>query len=128
MCAVVIPCAAALLLFPGCEVDSAASRIDITPNSASLYMHQSVTLTAHGGYNYEWSLATEGWGVLNTRRGNEVTYTSWYEPATGSTPSVQIVRVLSRFSNNTSETNSAGSNSFVNTSEAYITHLPPAAQ
>ena len=112
--------------FCGCEVDSGNSGIYITPDSGVLSKHGSVTLTAHNGYRYEWSLNGETWGVLNPRRGQQVVYTSLYAP-TGGTPVVQIITVSSSLldtstSDDSSVTN--GSSTTAETAEAYITHLP----
>jgi len=85
------------LFLAGCEVDSASSTVEITPDSVVLGSKgQSVTLTCVGGYECTWSLATETWGTLNTRKGIQVVYTSLYQPA-GDTPVVQIVTVASKF-------------------------------
>jgi hypothetical protein len=85
------------LWLAGCEVDSAASTIYITPDSVVLTeKYQAVTLTCEGGYECTWSLATDTWGTLNTRRGNQVVYTSLYKPS-GDTPVVQVVTVASKF-------------------------------
>lgn len=118
--------AAAIAVLTGCKIESADSEVRIEPDSAVLEKHQSVTLTAHGGYHCKWSLGTEEWGVLSTRSGSEVVYTSLYEPS-GDTPVVQVVTVSSTFytsdSGSSAGTN-GGSTSYVSSAEAYITHLP----
>lgn len=103
----------------GCEVDSAARKIEVRPDTAVLRYGESVTLTAYNGYVYEWSLQNEAWGRLNTRQGIMVTYTSIYDPAA---PAAQVITVTSTFSDN-SDSNS-GSNPVSHTAEAYITHIP----
>lgn len=103
----------------GCEVDSAAHKIEVRPDTAVLRYGESVTLTAYNGYVYEWSLQNEAWGRLNTRQGIMVTYTSFYDPAS---PAVQVITVTSTFSDNTDS--SSGSNPVSHTAEAYITHIP----
>lgn len=117
--------AVTVLLFCGCEVDSASSDIYISPSSAVLRKHESVTLTAYDGYYYEWSVSEETWGVLDTHRGTVVTYTSLYEPA-ADTPAVQTITVTSRVYPNQTSDNSSVTNggATVETAEAYITHLP----
>ena len=116
---------AAGLLLAGCEVDSASSTVEITPDSVALGSKgQAVTLTAVGGYECTWSLATDTWGILNTRKGNQVVYTSLYQP-TGETPVMQIVTVASKFttmSGLVAATNIPSTN--VHYATAYITHLP----
>ena len=109
------------LFLAGCEVDSASATIEITPDSAVLTNKgEFVTLTAVGGYEYTWSLATEAWGTLNTRKGNQVVYTSQYQPA-GDTPVLQIVTVASRFTTMAGATNIPTTNTQY--AVAYITHL-----
>lgn len=104
----------------GCEVDSAAQKIEIRPDSATLRYGESVTLTAYNGYIYTWSLANESYGMLSSRSGMMVTYTSFYDPPT---PVVQVVKVTSSFSDNSVSASSTNSSS-TNTAEAYITHIP----
>ncbi len=116
---------AMLVVLTGCHTESADSDVRIDPDSAVLRKHESVTLTAHGGFRYKWALGTEEWGLLNTRSGSQVVYTSLYEP-TGETPAVQVVTVSSTFYDSESDATSGtngGSTSYVSTAEAYITHL-----
>ena len=121
----VVPAAwasAALLMIVficGCEVDSAARRIEVRPDSATLRYGESVNLTAYNGYVYDWSLQNETYGKLNTRHGIMVTYTSISDPAA---PQLQIITVNSTFSDNTDS--GSGSNPVSHTAEAYITHIP----
>ena len=120
---------ALLLASAGCEVDSADSSVNIDPSSAHVnHVGQTITLTAYGGYNYRWSLSNREIGMLNTYRGNQVQYTSLVQPVT--MPKVQVVKVSSFFSDNTSEgaTGNHGTNqtptNVETTAEAYITHIP----
>ena len=115
--AMAMPAAFAFLC--GCEVDSAAQKIEIRPDSATLRYKESVTLTAYNGYIYDWSLQNELWGKLNTRHGMMVTYTSILDPTS---PQVQIITVTSTFSDNSGS--GSGSNPVSHTAEAYITHIP----
>jgi len=110
---------AMLACFCSCESDSAAHRIEVRPDTATLRYRESVTLTAYNGYIYDWSLANETYGVLSSRRGMMVTYTSISDPAT---PQVQVITVTSTFSENDSGTTS--SNPVTHTAQAYITHIP----
>lgn len=113
----------------GCELDSAGSLVWITPDATSLNQGESVTLTAHGGYYYSWSLANETWGTLNTRTGDQVVYTSLYAPTDG-LPASQVVSVSSFYSNNQTSGGSSSTNALttstgsVSSASAYITHLP----
>jgi len=113
---------AVLGVMAGCETESASARITISPSESSLRKDQSVTLTASGGYDYEWSLATEDWGTLSRRRGDSTTYTSLYEPGSNNVE-VQVITVTSVIEGNSS-TNS-GTNS-IWTSEAYVKHISSA--
>ena len=110
---------AAFAFLCGCEVDSAARRIEVRPDSATLRYGESVNLTAYNGYVYDWSLQNETYGKLNTRHGIMVTYTSISDPAA---PQLQIITVNSTFSDNTDS--GSGSNPVSHTAEAYITHIP----
>jgi len=106
-------------LLIGCEVSSASRKIEIHPDSATIKYGQALTLSALNGYVYTWSLSDNTMGTLNTRQGQQVTYTSMTDPAT---PVVQIITASSTFS----DTDSSGSGSntpVVHTGEAYITHI-----
>ena len=114
--AVVAPLA---FLLTGCEVNSASRNIEIHPDSATLKYGQALTLSALNGYVYTWSLSDNTMGTLNTRSGQQVTYTSLTDPVT---PVVQIIKVTSTFSD--TESSGTGSNApVVHTGEAYITHI-----
>jgi hypothetical protein len=109
-----------VFLLIGCEVESASRKIEIHPDSATIKYGQALTLSALNGYVYTWSLSDNAIGTLNSRQGQQVTYTSLTDPAT---PVVQIITVTSTFSDN-SDTNGTGSNApVVHTGEAYITHI-----
>ena len=114
--AAVVPLA---FLLTGCEVESASRRIEISPNSATLKYGQALTLSALNGYVYTWSLSDNTIGTLNTRQGQQVTYTSMTDPAT---IVVQVITVSSTFSD--TDSSGTGSNApVVHTAEAYITHI-----
>ena len=114
--AVVAPLA---FLLTGCEVESASRKIEIHPDSATIKYGQALTLSALNGYVYAWSLSDNTMGTLNTRQGQQVTYTSLTDPAT---PAVQIITVTSTFSD--TDASGTGSNSpVVHTAAAYITHI-----
>jgi len=102
-----------------CESDSAARRIEVRPDSAMLRYRESVTLTAYNGYVYDWALENETYGVLSSRRGMMVTYTSISDPTA---PQVQVITVTSTFSDN--DSGSTSSNPVTHTAQAYITHIP----
>lgn len=111
--------AAAIVVLGGCEVDSAARKIEVRPDAATLRYGQSVTLTAYNGYEYQWSLATPAWGTLSAYSGMMVTYKSLYDPTT---PAVQVITVTSTFSDNDTGSSTA-TNPVVHKAEAYITHI-----
>jgi hypothetical protein len=98
--------------------------VRITPDSAVLRDGQSVTFTATGGYDYEWSLENDSYGVLSTRRGATTTYVSMIDPGSDTNQVggvTQILRVTSTVSGGTSTTNSGQVTT--GTAEAHITHL-----
>ena len=105
----------------GCEVDSAAQKVEVRPDTATLRYGESVTLTAYNGYIYSWSLANDTYGMLSSRSGMMVTYTSIYDPPT---PVVQVITVNSSFSDNGGGGGSTNSGPSTNTAAAYITHIP----
>ncbi|MCX6991539.1 MAG: hypothetical protein NT011_00150 [Kiritimatiellaeota bacterium] len=114
--AVVAPLA---LLLTGCEVESASRKIEINPNSATIKYGQALALSALYGYVYTWSLSDNTIGTLNTRQGQQVTYTSMTDPAS---PVVQVITVSSTFSD-TDESGTGSNAPVVHTAEAYITHV-----
>ena len=59
---------------------SVQETIAIDPASGSVKKWESISFTASGANTYAWSLEHEDWGVLNTRNGAKVTYTSTYRP------------------------------------------------
>ena len=106
-------------LLAGCEIESAGRQIYINPDSATIKYGQALTLNAINGYIYDWSLSDNTIGTLNTRRGQQVIYTSMTDPAASV---LQIVTVKSTFSDNSDS--GVGSNApVVHTAEAYITHI-----
>ena len=106
-------------LLTGCEVESAGRKIEIHPDSATIKYGQALTLSALNGYVYDWALSDNTMGTLNTRRGQQVTYTSMTDPAT---PAVQIITVESTFSDNSDS--GVGSNApVVHSATAYVTHI-----
>ena len=108
----------AFVFLCGCETDSAAQRIEVRPDTAMLRYRESVTLTAYNGYIYDWTIQDDSMGVLNSRRGMMVTYTSISDPTS---PQVQAITVTSTFSDSDS---GSSSNPVSHTAQAYITHIP----
>ena len=108
-----------VFLLTGCEVESSGSRIYVNPDSATLKYGEALTLSVSGGYICDWSLSDNTMGTLNTRRGQQVIYTSMTDPAT---PVVQIITVSSTFSDN-SDSGAGSSAPVVHTASAYVTHI-----
>ena len=106
-------------LLTGCEVESASRKIFVNPDSATIKYGQALTLSALNGYIYDWSLSDNTMGTLNTRRGQQVTYTSMTDPIT---PVVQTITVKSTFSDN-SDSGTGTNAPVVHSAEAYITHI-----
>jgi hypothetical protein len=115
------------LLGAGCEVDSAAARPKIDPSYAVVHEGESVALTASGGYEYEWSLSSPSWGILSSRTGNPIVYTSTFEPASNATEVIQTVRVRSWIPGSGASGGSSnapgGSSGYQQTAEAQIRHM-----
>ena len=60
-----------------CETESAGgSSLSVSPADSTLSKGQSVTLTAHGGEVYNWSLSDTGLGHLSGTMGASVVYTA----------------------------------------------------
>lgn len=92
-----VPIAAALLLLvlaTGCEVDSASQNIRVSPANVELSEGQSQEFTVSGGYDYRWSLANEGWGLLNPRVGARVVYVSRYAPAANAVQTITVTSFI----------------------------------
>ena len=105
---------AVALFQSGCETSSAAQGPTIDPPSVTLSAGQSQTFTASGGYDYTWSLQTEGVGTLTPRTGSIVVYTA-PSTTTNSTAS-QTITVKSSIQGSSAGT---GSTSTTNSSPAY---------
>ena len=111
--------------FTSCDTQSANTTVFITPSSAELTRSQSVTLTASGGFDYRWSLEDDTIGVLSSRNGSSVVYTSRHSPNAGNTNTpnnviVQVVTVVSYIEG----ASASGTNSpaLETSAEAFITH------
>jgi len=118
----VLACMAAgcfAFLLNGCETSPAQEAPEITPSAATVRIGEAVEFRASGGYEYEWSLQNETLGRLDTRRGNKVVYRSMYNPTT-SNSALQILTVSSTITGSSGSTNT---DSYVQTAEAYITHV-----
>lgn len=106
ICSLTVVAAAVTLMsvMTGCETESAATSVHITPSTAQIVQGQSITLTASGGYHYTWSLQNPTWGILSSTEGDSVTYTSLLQynktvdtngVVTIPAPQIQTVQVVS---------------------------------
>ena len=102
----------------GCETQSASTRVTVEPSAATISKGQSITFTASGGYDYEWTLSNHSYGTLSTTSGDTVTYTSIYDPGDSNTV-VQVLTVNS-FIEDSSTSNSSPEEW---TTEVFITHI-----
>ena len=88
---------AALFSMTGCENESVSEHaMSVDPSYSKMGSSGSLTLTAHGGWNYHWSISEGSIGSLSKTTGNSVVYTAHGE-------GTQKITV----SSNTSSTNSA---------------------
>ncbi len=90
----------------GCDTDPVASDIWITPPSATIKKGESIEFTAHGGYEYLWSISDTSMGILSTTRGASTVYTSIYETSASNT-AVQVLTVTSYIAGDSSSTNTS---------------------
>ena len=87
---------ATVVFFSACESEKTGlgeDVLDVTPSYAKLKANQTVTLTAHGGSDYLWSLSDSSIGSLSSRHGASVVYTA---QVCNSADTVQTVTVQSR--------------------------------
>jgi len=119
-----VAAAIASIAFTGCEVESVDDRIVITPQSARIYKWHSIKFTAHGGFEYTWSLEEPDWGIIENRTGDRTIYTSIYNPPSNAVETakdiIQVLRVTSRVPGRQATTNGTPDRW---TAEAYIYHM-----
>ncbi len=110
----------------GCETESAAQRVRISPSSARISKGESITFKASGGYLYEWALdpTKNDWGVLSASEGDTTTYTSLYDPGTNNT-ATQVLTVHSRLTDSDVTSTNGG---YHKTAEVLIVHYGPDAR
>ncbi len=65
-----------VMVFVGCETESADAPIYISPANASVREGESVTFTAEGGYDYRWTISESSLGRLSSSTGQSTVYTS----------------------------------------------------
>ena len=68
--------ALSVMVFIGCETESANAPVYINPSAATVSGGESITFTAEGGYDYRWSLSDTGLGYLSTSTGPSTVYTA----------------------------------------------------
>jgi len=112
------------IITSGCdEVKPASGEVTITPTSSELKKGNSVTLTATGGYTYDWSLSDENKGTLSYRRGSQSDYTSHFDPEEDIF--TQVVTVKSTVDPDYDTSGSTNSVTYAShTAEAYVKHVP----
>jgi hypothetical protein len=120
-------CIVAAGIIAGCDSEPAGSPITISPPSATIHKGESITFTASGGYEYEWSVDTPEYGTLSVTRGASTVYTSIYDPTpegTTNTTDVSVTQTLRVRSYITGDSSSAsnGASSTESTATASIIH------
>lgn len=95
---------AGILVWSGCEADTATQTVVISPESVVVKLGQTVKFSASGGYDYRWNLdPNDGSGALNTSFGNSVLYTCL--TTNGSTPKrIEVVSTIEGSSSGTTNT------------------------
>ena len=112
----------AALLIVGCETRSASEKIIVTPSEVPIVKFETVQFTASNGSDYHWSLENEAWGILSSRTGSQVTYTSIHSASSDSGSVLQVLTVTSVIPGS-SDGGSSGSNETVRaTGQAFIKH------
>ena len=108
-------------VFTACDVDpaSSVSQVWITPSSAQIKKGQSVSFTAHGGYEYTWTLKDYAIGSLSSTRGATVIYTGLMDSSSSNTVQ-QVLTVVSYITGDSGTTNSSPAEW---TATAYINHI-----
>ena len=109
-----------VILFVGCETESANASIHISPSAATVREGQSITFTAEGGYDHSWSLANNTIGRLSTSTGNTAVYT-----ATSGTNVQQTLTLTSTIDGlySTNGVLTPGSSTYSQSASAIIHHL-----
>jgi hypothetical protein len=104
------------LAMSGCELEPASETPAVTPETATVRTQgDTVQFTALEGFEFSWSLETDEWGTLSSRKGKTTTYTSTFVPESNS-----VVQVVTLTSTVEQETNA----SLTKTAQAFVTHLP----
>ncbi|OVE76210.1 hypothetical protein BVX97_02130 [bacterium E08(2017)] len=117
-----------MLVFTGCDTESVdENNVAITPGSATIAVGESVTFTASGGFEYEWSLANspDEWGSLSNTKGPSTTYTSLKNSSSNSAAATRALTVRSYITGSGESSNTTQNTSYSSThsAEAYITHI-----
>ena len=89
-----------------CETESAGgSSLSVSPSDSTLSKGQSITLTAHGGDVYNWSLSDTGLGHLSGTMGASVVYTADFAFSVSGTTTNKLQSITVSASASTSGTN-----------------------
>lgn len=106
-----------VIVFVGCETESADAPVHINPAAATVLKGESVTFTASGGYDYKWSLSNNEIGHLSTSTGKSTVYTSLSD-----TDNQQTLTLTSTI-DGTSTGTSTNTFSYAQTTTAVINHI-----
>jgi hypothetical protein len=79
-----------------------------------------MTFTASGGYEYLWTISDRTLGMLNTREGETVVYTSI--ASSSASGMVQTVTVTGFIEGQGGGTTASNQTSYSASAEAYVTH------
>ena len=108
----------------GCNdmsVEPANQNPEVTPSSAQISKGQSIEFTASKGYEFQWRLEHEDWGILSARTGDKTVYTSTHDPAAGAVDS-QVLTVDSTITGTSGPSGSNGQ-SYVTSTDVFISHM-----
>jgi hypothetical protein len=116
---------ALLLMFTGCDTESAdENNVTISPKNVTLAEGESMSFTAAGGFDYEWTLEDNEWGTLSTLKGPTTVYTSLKNSTSNSAATVKTLVVSSVIYGSGSDSNSTDEvYSETHSAEAYISHI-----
>jgi len=80
----IILLAIAAFIVAGCETSPVPTTLTITPADVMMHDNETVEFTANGGFDCQWSLSNNKYeyGILSSRTGQKVTYTSLYSGTT----------------------------------------------
>jgi plastocyanin len=119
----------ALIVSSGCETESAATQVRISPETATVNAGDSVEFVAASGYTYSWSLSGDDTlGYLSNKNGQRVTYIATSAPLSNSVTRILTVQSVIANSGGGTDTNGTADTGLPAewSAEATIVHLPVA--